>query len=86
MRIEIGKRISAVEILEIIKNNLAGEFVAEGNMIYLENVKTPMLTQRPQSQPITQYPSQQYTVQPTHIPQKGAFSRMGDQLNEMCGL
>jgi hypothetical protein len=80
MRIEIGKESTPEEILEVIRNNMEGRFFVEDNKLYFDSDKTPILPPRD----IRQIP-QNYR-QPSPTVNSNPFSRMGEQLNKMCGL
>jgi|GEM_PF-6229693 len=89
MKVEIGKTITVVELLAFIQKNNEGTFTSKGDKIYFTTDNIPEIVPRqPVPQLAPQPAPQYYAAQPAPQPrqQKGAFSIMGDQLNEMCGL
>ncbi|NCD05869.1 MAG: hypothetical protein EOL97_07095 [Spirochaetia bacterium] len=72
--------MTPTDALELIRNNNEGIFVAEDNKIFFESKRMPILNQGVQ---------QVYTEYPRQAPQQvrsNPGSRMGDLLNQMCGL
>lgn len=84
MRVEIGEKMTIVDALEIIKRNNSGIFIAEGNKIYFDTQGIPTLPQQQPMQPQYYIPQQTQQTQPQRYTNAG--SRMGDLLNEMCGI
>ena len=80
MRVEIGKEATPEQLLELIKNNMEGLFIVENDKLYFDTKKIPVLS----PEKIQEVP-QNYR-QPSPTVNRNPFSRMGDELNKMCGM
>lgn len=84
MKVEIigkGENISPTEIIEFIRQNMVGKFYVEENKLYFDSEETPILPFKENRQAPANYRAPQSTKKSGN-----PFSRMGDELNKMCGL